>query len=445
MNKENNMVNDDYLVSLKTLLEENQRQRDLLTFDYKQNKGDLTKDVTITEQTWLNWTQGILDVAGFVPGYGDALDVVNAIISFARAGVQGKWMPHGLNGILSLVAVIPVAGSAIAVPLKLVFKYIPTAAAVKVLETMLTDGKKAADTLNDAINKVPKAKKVFSNLTSILTKNMDNILKGTKILKSVLKKIAIVPLTKLDDKFAKYAVRLVDNLEKFLVRIANKSSSKATSNVANKLLKYAGGIPSSLLTKRGRLSASSYGIEQSTKLGKKTVNTQAKVFYASQDMFRDYLIKSGSKTLKGSTQNAINKQVLKNIKGPAMKKGDDIITYLNRNKKLKSQYYREFTNLTILNNPKMFNDYLKSGDAKKRFEVFVRTLSPSVVKDARGYFKRKTILGYKMGTSVYKNTTRPSGEETRRENMRNREKDMYKNQSSDKNKKGSHYGQKREM
>ena len=184
MNEQNNIVNDNYLVSLKTLLEENQRQRDLLTFDYKQNKGDITKDVTITEQTWLNWTQGILDVAGFVPGYGDALDVVNAIISFARAGVQGKWMPHGLNGVLSLVAVIPVAGSAIAVPLKLVFKYIPTAAAVKVLETMVTDGKKAADILNDAMNKVPKAKVAFSKLTSVLNKNMGYILKGTKILKS---------------------------------------------------------------------------------------------------------------------------------------------------------------------------------------------------------------------------------------------------------------------
>lgn len=445
MNEQNNIVNDNYLVSLKTLLEENQRQRDLLTFDYKQNKGDITKDVTITEQTWLNWTQGILDVAGFVPGYGDALDVVNAIISFARAGVQGKWMPHGLNGVLSLVAVIPVAGSAIAVPLKLVFKYIPTAAAVKVLETMVTDGKKAADILNDAMNKVPKAKVAFSKLTSVLNKNMGNILKGTKILKSVLKKIAIVPLTKLDDKFAKYAVRLVENLEKFLVRTAKKSSSKATSNTASKLLKYTGKIPTSLLSKNGRLSASSYGIKQSTKIGKATVNTQAKVFYASQDMFRDYLIKSGSKTLKGGTQNAINKQVLKNINGPAMKKGDDITTYLNRNKGLKSKYYREFTNLTILNNPKMFNDYLKSGDAKRRFEVFIKTLSPSVVKDVRGYFKRMSILGYKMGTSVYKGASRPSGEETRQENIRNREKDIYKKQSSDKNKKGSHYGQKREM
>ena len=93
----------------------------------------------------------------------------------------------------------------------------------------------------------------------------------------------------------------------------------------------------------------------------------------------------------------------------------------------------------------MFNDYLKSGDAKRRFEVFIKTLSPSVVKDVRGYFKRMSILGYKMGTSVYKGASRPSGEETRQENIRNREKDIYKKQSSDKNKKGSHYGQKREM
>ena len=446
MNKENNIVNEDYLVSLKTLLDENQRQRNLLTFDYEQNRGDTSKDVTITEQTWLNWTQGILDVAGFIPGYGDALDIVNAIISFARAGVDGKWMPHGLNGILSLVAVIPVAGSVIAVPLKLVFKYIPTAAAIKILKTMTKDGRKAASVLSDVINKSPKAKKAFSGLTSVLYKNMDNILKGTKVIKSVLRKIAIIPLTKLDDKFAKFAVGLVENLEKFLVKLSEKSTSKTVSNAVSRVLKYSGEIPKKLLTKKGRLLASEFGIEKSIKL---TTNSQAKVFYASQDIFKDYLIKSGGKALKGKTQNAINKQVLKNIDGPSMKmidgKVEDIVTYLNRNKGIRDKYYREFTNLTILNNGAMFNKFLNTNYSKNRFNLFIKTLSPSVAKDARHWFKSKLITGYKMSTALYKGVSRPSGEETRREDLRNKEKDMYKNQNSDKNKKGSHYGTKREM
>ena len=49
--------------------------------------------------------QTALDWLGFIPGYGDILDAVNAIIYFAR----GKY----LDGVLSAIAIIPVAGSAI--------------------------------------------------------------------------------------------------------------------------------------------------------------------------------------------------------------------------------------------------------------------------------------------------------------------------------------------
>lgn len=54
--------------------------------------------------------QTILDWAGFIPGYGDILDAINAIIYFQR----GKQ----LEGYLSLIAIVPVVGSG----LKLTFK-----------------------------------------------------------------------------------------------------------------------------------------------------------------------------------------------------------------------------------------------------------------------------------------------------------------------------------
>jgi hypothetical protein len=54
--------------------------------------------------------QTVLDWLGFIPGYGDIIDAVNAIIYFAR----GKW----IDGALSLVAVIPVVGSGIKLGLK---------------------------------------------------------------------------------------------------------------------------------------------------------------------------------------------------------------------------------------------------------------------------------------------------------------------------------------
>jgi len=54
--------------------------------------------------------QTALDWLGFIPGYGDILDAINAIIYFAR----GKY----LDGTLSLIAIIPLVGSGI----KLSFK-----------------------------------------------------------------------------------------------------------------------------------------------------------------------------------------------------------------------------------------------------------------------------------------------------------------------------------
>lgn len=54
--------------------------------------------------------QTVLDWLGFIPIFGDILDVVNALIYFARE----KW----IDGILSLVAVIPLVGSGIKLALK---------------------------------------------------------------------------------------------------------------------------------------------------------------------------------------------------------------------------------------------------------------------------------------------------------------------------------------
>jgi hypothetical protein len=54
--------------------------------------------------------QTVLDWVGFIPGFGDILDAINAVIYFAR----GKY----LDGALSLVAIIPVVGSGIKLGLK---------------------------------------------------------------------------------------------------------------------------------------------------------------------------------------------------------------------------------------------------------------------------------------------------------------------------------------
>jgi len=65
--------------------------------------------------------QTTLDWLGFIPGFGDILDAVNAIIYFAR----GMY----LDGTLSLIAIIPVIGSGIKLSFKGAFKALGSASA----------------------------------------------------------------------------------------------------------------------------------------------------------------------------------------------------------------------------------------------------------------------------------------------------------------------------
>tara|TARA_Y100000389_G_C17446196_1_gene511768 strand:- start:1069 stop:2424 length:1356 start_codon:yes stop_codon:yes gene_type:complete len=66
------------------------------------------------DNSWVDNLQTILDYIGIIPVIGDIIDVINAIIYFIR----GKWF----DGILAIIAVIPVVGSAISLPLKAIFK-----------------------------------------------------------------------------------------------------------------------------------------------------------------------------------------------------------------------------------------------------------------------------------------------------------------------------------
>ena len=64
--------------------------------------------------SWLDKFQTLLDWLGFWPIYGDFIDAVNAVIYFIR----GKWF----DGILSLLAIIPIIGSALKASIKSIYK-----------------------------------------------------------------------------------------------------------------------------------------------------------------------------------------------------------------------------------------------------------------------------------------------------------------------------------
>lgn len=84
----------------------------------KENLEKSDKDAESEEPEESNSTldtiQLILDYAGFIPVIGDALDGLNAIISFIR----GNWF----EGLLSLIAVIPLVGTSIKFGIKAIYK-----------------------------------------------------------------------------------------------------------------------------------------------------------------------------------------------------------------------------------------------------------------------------------------------------------------------------------
>ena len=419
MNKENNI--ELYVSSFDNV----SRQKHLFEFDIKKNNGDhKTSPELINEQKWLDYTQNILDFAGFIPAYGDALDIVNAIISFARAGVKGTFMPHGLNGILSCIAVIPVAGSLIAVPLKALFKAFPISTANRIIKSLSKEGgEKAAKTLFQEANKVPMAKKLLMELTGLVSKHLSKILVGTKVLKKLFKTLAFVPFTKVDDVFAKYGIELVEKLEKFFITLSKKGTSKASSKVLKIGMQFVE-IPTKYLTKKGGRLASK-GIGQLTLGGRRA-------FLASQDMFGNYLKKEGKQHLSG----VVGKNYLQSATKSLSARGISNAT--------EKQLSTEITNLMILNNPKLFNDFLSSSSTKQRFATFVKGLDPKIVKDVNSFWGKFRKTGIRVATNgsigflPFLTKEKTSDEEYRKE----REQDMYRKEQNilDKDKKGDHYG-----
>ena len=62
----------------------------------------------------IDYFQTVLDFAGFIPGYGEVIDVINASIYFAR----DKYV----DGVLSLIGVVPVIGDIAGKGMKVIFK-----------------------------------------------------------------------------------------------------------------------------------------------------------------------------------------------------------------------------------------------------------------------------------------------------------------------------------
>lgn len=70
------------------------------------------EEATESENPFLDKLQLVLTFVGFVPGIGDIVDLINAAISFARGNL--------LDGFMNLIGAIPMVGSAIIAPFKVI-------------------------------------------------------------------------------------------------------------------------------------------------------------------------------------------------------------------------------------------------------------------------------------------------------------------------------------
>ena len=84
------------------------------TPDANDTEEDPIDVATADDEKLIDTIQNWLDFAGFIPVIGDAIDVVNGLIYFIR----GQYV----NATLSMIAIIPGIGSAVAVPLRVAWK-----------------------------------------------------------------------------------------------------------------------------------------------------------------------------------------------------------------------------------------------------------------------------------------------------------------------------------
>ncbi len=200
----------------------------------------------------LDGLQTILDIIGFIPAVGDAMDAINLGISLFRGNV--------LDAVFSAIAILPALGSAIATPMKTIFRALGNSSeitkAVNALGGLFggaskivskLDGMKAS--IRTFANKIPNAiaslKNNFLVKTLIGNKKLNQIVSGVrKGVSSLISKAnevvnAVKKIVKKNAKeeAAKATLKMKMNLQFF----AEKGTVEAVSkiNVNNQLIKEA--------------------------------------------------------------------------------------------------------------------------------------------------------------------------------------------------------------
>ena len=188
------------------------------------------KGKQLINEGMVDTVQSVLDYAGFIPGIGDLLDGINALIYLIRK----KYF----LGVTSLVAVIPVVGSVIATPFKAAHKLLGKAANKlgSILGKAISNGKGAATEL------IKLLQSGGTKLKAVTGKIYNAISKSTSKINSFLDKIIPTLNNKIKDyscgyfalptAFVKSGNTIIKQLKQFFSQLSKPASYKVTKKVA---------------------------------------------------------------------------------------------------------------------------------------------------------------------------------------------------------------------
>jgi hypothetical protein len=199
----------------------------------KNNSKVEKKDNSQTDDI-LDGIQTVLDVVGFVPGAGDIADGANTGICIARK----DWV----GAVLSGLAMIPVVGSAIAAPMKTIFKAVSKVGskiggisntvqkAIKLLVKLLGGAKKVSSKLIGFLNTL---KGILRKIPDLINRVADlqivKWLAGKKGIK------AIISFAKKIRSGVETVCKKADEVFKTVRNAVTKSSTKSGTELARKL------------------------------------------------------------------------------------------------------------------------------------------------------------------------------------------------------------------
>jgi hypothetical protein len=188
------------------------------------------KGKQLINEGMIDTVQSVLDYAGFIPGVGDLLDGINALIYMIRK----KYF----LGVTSLVAVIPVVGSVIAAPFKAAHKLLGKAANKlgSILGKMVSNGKSAASEFIKLLQSGgSKLKGVIDKIYKAISKNVSKI-------NSFLDKVIPTLNNKIKDyswgyfalpaAFVKSGNAIIKQMKQFFTQLGKPASYKVTKKVA---------------------------------------------------------------------------------------------------------------------------------------------------------------------------------------------------------------------